>query len=178
MKIEKVKLSELKPAPYNPRKISEKELEKLKRSIEEFGYVEPLVVNKRNMHVVGGNQRLKVLKDLGYKEVEVVFVDLDDNLEKALNVALNKIQGEWDIPKLKELLIELETETIDIELTGFDYEEIEKMLGYIPESKDEDFEEEIPVNYAILIECSDEEEQKRLLERFTQEGLKCRALIS
>ena len=143
MEIKKVLVKDLKYAPYNPRKISDEMLNKLKQSIEEFGYVEPIVVNKRTRHVVGGNQRLKALEDLGIEEVEAVFVDLDDAREKALNVALNKITGEWDYPKLKDLLEELDTGEIDIELTGFDMVEIEDLMTqfHVPE---EIIEDEVP----------------------------------
>lgn len=143
VEIKKVLVKDLKYAPYNPRKISDEMLNKLKQSIEEFGYVEPIVVNKRTRHVVGGNQRLKALEDLGIEEVEAVFVDLDDAREKALNVALNKITGEWDYPKLKDLLEELDTGEIDIELTGFDMVEIEDLMTqfHVPE---EIIEDEVP----------------------------------
>ena len=143
MEIKKVLVKDLKYAPYNPRKISDEMLNKLKQSIEEFGYVEPIVVNKRTRHVVGGNQRLKALNDLGIEEVEAVFVDLDDAREKALNIALNKITGEWDYPKLKDLLEELDTGEIDIELTGFDMVEIEDLMTqfHVPE---EIIEDEVP----------------------------------
>ncbi|MFA5557921.1 MAG: DNA modification methylase [Methanofastidiosum sp.] len=128
MEIKKLKVKDLKYAPYNPRKINDEMLEKLKRSIREFGYIEPIIVNQRNMQVVGGNQRLKVLEDLGIEEVEAVIVDLDDAKEKILNISLNKINGEWDYPKLKDLLEELDTGTGDIELTGFNMEEIEQLM--------------------------------------------------
>ncbi len=143
VEIKKVLVKDLKYAPYNPRKISDEMLNKLKQSIEEFGYVEPIVVNKRTRHVVGGNQRLKALEDLGIEEVEAVFVDLDDAREKALNIALNKIAGEWDYPKLKDLLEELDTGAFDIELTGFDLPEIEDLMTqfHVPE---EIIEDEVP----------------------------------
>ena len=128
MEIKKVKVKDIKYAPYNPRKISDEVLEKLKRSIQEFGYVEPIIVNKRTMNIVGGNQRLKALKDLGVEEVQAVIVDLDDTHEKSLNLALNKISGEWDYPKLKDLLEELDTGEIDIEITGFGMEELEQLM--------------------------------------------------
>jgi len=128
VEIKKLKVKDLKYAPYNPRKINDEMLEKLKRSIREFGYIEPIIVNQRNMQVVGGNQRLKVLEDLGIEEVEAVIVDLDDAKEKILNISLNKINGEWDYPKLKDLLEELDTGTGDIELTGFNMEEIEQLM--------------------------------------------------
>jgi len=140
MQIEKMKVSDLKYAPYNPRKIDDKELAKLKRSISEFGYVEPIVWNERTGFVVGGNQRLKVLRELGIEEVDVVVVDLDDAKEKALNVALNKISGEWDFPKLKDLLIDIDTGDFDIELTGFDLDEIGELIAFDKEPEEDGFD--------------------------------------
>jgi len=147
LEIKNVLVKDIKYAPYNPRKISDEVLNKLKRSIEEFGYIEPIVVNKRTMHVVGGNQRLKVLRQLNIKEVQAVIVDLDDVHERALNIALNKINGEWDLPLLKDLLLEIDTGEIDTEITGFDMSEIEELMNqfYIPEDEPE-FDETIANN--------------------------------
>lgn len=135
MNIIKRHIDDLVPAEYNPRvdlKPGDKEYDKLKRSIEEFGYVEPIIYNKRNNTVVGGHQRLKVLKDLGYTDIDVVEVDLNDNDEKALNIALNKVSGDWDNEKLEELLNELNNEAdFDISLTGFDSDEINKLMEEI-----------------------------------------------
>jgi len=140
MKIQSMKVSDLKFAPYNPRKIADKELAKLKRSISEFGYVEPIVWNKRTGFVVGGNQRLKALRELEIEEVDVVVVDLDDAKEKALNVALNKISGEWDFPKLKDVLTDIDTGDFDIELTGFDLDEIENLISTVIDTEFSDIE--------------------------------------
>jgi ParB-like chromosome segregation protein Spo0J len=129
--ITKMQVSKLKPAPYNPRKISPQEMNKLKRSIEEYGVVENLVFNKRTGFVVGGNQRLKAIKALKIKEVPVIVVDLDEQREKALNLALNKISGEWDNDALKLVLQDLDASTLD--LTGFDSIEIEDLLEDIGE---------------------------------------------
>ena len=89
MNIKKMKLAELKPAPYNPRTISEAALRGLSASIKRFGLVEPIIVNKRSGNVVGGHQRLKVLEAEGETETDVVLVDLAEPEEKALNLALN-----------------------------------------------------------------------------------------
>ena len=100
MRIETKRITELLEAQYNPRKDlkpTDAEYRKLKRSIEEFGYIEPVIWNECTGLVVGGHQRLKVLRDLGYHEVQCVIVELDEAQEKALNVALNKISGSWDI---------------------------------------------------------------------------------
>jgi len=75
----------------------------LRRSIEEFGYVEPVIFNRRTGNVVGGRQRLKVLLDLGHSEIDCVVVELDPHRGKALNLALNKIQGDCDETKLAEV---------------------------------------------------------------------------
>lgn len=132
MQIEKIAVAELKAAEYNPRKDlqpGDSEYEKLKRGIQEFGYVEPVIWNKRTGVVVGGHQRLKVMKDLGYDEVDCVVVDLDESKEKALNIALNKISGEWDNDLLASLLKDLDGSGYDITLTGFDLAEAQELFG-------------------------------------------------
>ena len=131
MQVSKIPIGQLNPAAYNPRKDlqpGDPEYEKLKRSMQEFGYVEPIVWNKRTGNIVGGHQRYKVLLDMGMSEVDCVVVDLDETKEKALNLALNKIQGDWDYVKLKDLLEELDTGAFDIEITGFSLEEIEQLM--------------------------------------------------
>lgn len=131
MNIQKVSIIEIKPAKYNPRKDlkpGDLEYEKLKRSIEEFGFVEPLVWNKRTGNLVSGHQRYKVLRSKKIQEIEVSVVDLDENKEKALNIALNKIKGDWDEIKLKDLLFELEEAKFDVTLTGYEENELEKLL--------------------------------------------------
>lgn len=121
MKIEKVKITDLVSPVWNPRKISKKELDRLKQSLTEFGYVDPLIVNDVNMHIVGGNQRCLALKELGYTEIDVIFIH-EPNLEKekALNIALNKIDGDWDTGKLEDLLVDIELSDVSLDLTGFD----------------------------------------------------------
>lgn len=145
MQVEKVSISKLNPAKYNPRKDlkpGNTEYEKLKRSMAEFGYVEPIIWNKRTGNIVGGHQRYKILKDMKYKEAECVIVDLDDNREKALNVALNKISGEFDIPLLTDLLKDLSANDFDVSLTGFDENEISDLFSdaNAKEGKDDDYD--------------------------------------
>lgn len=128
MKIEKAKIDTLISPDWNPRQITENELEKLETSLNEFGYIEPIIVNDVNNHIVGGNQRAKALKTLGYDEVDVVYVHIEDiNKEKACNVALNKISGDWDTDKLQVVLEEIELSPIDVSLTGFDEIELTEM---------------------------------------------------
>lgn len=131
MDILTLKVDSINPAKYNPRKDlqpGDPDYDKLKKSILEFDMVEPLVWNKRTKNLVGGHQRLKILKDLGIESVDVSVVDLTPVKEKALNIALNKIEGEWDFPKLKDLLEELDTGDFDMEITGFDLKEIEDLM--------------------------------------------------
>lgn len=131
MIIEKKKVVDIQRAIYNPRialKEGDKAYEKLKRSIEEFGYVEPIIINKTTGNVVGGHQRLTVLQDMGVEEVDCVIIEVDETKEKQLNIALNKVTGDWDIPALKDLLEELDTGDVDMSLTGFDDWEIENLM--------------------------------------------------
>lgn len=131
MLIERIQTDRLIPADYNPRKDlkpGDPEYEKLKRSLEEFGYVEPVIWNKTTSHVVGGHQRLKVLLDMGITEVECVVVEMDADKEKALNVALNKISGDWDKDKLALLIADLQGADFDVSLTGFDPGEIDDLF--------------------------------------------------
>lgn len=131
MIVEKKNTADLMPADYNPRKAlkpGDLEYEKLKRSIEQFGYVEPVIWNKTTGRVVGGHQRLKVLMDMGYTEVDCVVVELTEEKEKALNVALNKISGEWDKEKLALLITDLQGVDFDVSLTGFDPAEIDDLF--------------------------------------------------
>lgn len=153
MNIKKMFINDLIPASYNPRKDlkpSDKEYQKIKTSIETFGYVEPIIVNY-DFTIVGGHQRLKVLKDLGFKEVDVVQIDVDKSQEKALNIALNKISGEWDFEMLESLLQELRDEDFDISLTGFDLDEIQSILegDEISEPKEDDFDVESELENVI-----------------------------
>lgn len=148
MNIKRMALADLNPAAYNPRKElkpGDEQFEKLKRSIETFGYVEPIIVNTRTGNtVIGGHQRLNVLKEIGETEAECVLVDLSENEEKALNVALNKVTGEWDEPKLAELLQGIKVSEYDITLTGFDAPEAEDLInGYFAKgAKQDDGDEE------------------------------------
>ena len=132
MEIVKMKLSELNPAEYNPRKAlkpGDPAYEKLKASILSFGNVEPIVWNRSTGNVIGGHQRLRVLLDLGVTESEVSVVELSEVDERRLNIALNKITGEWDDEKLTSLLAELTAGGADVYPTGFDEQELSSMFA-------------------------------------------------
>ena len=145
MIIEKKNTADLLPADYNPRKDlkpGDAEYEKLKRSIEQFGYVEPVIWNKTTGRVVGGHQRLKVLMDMGMTEVDCVVVEMDEDKEKALNIALNKISGDWDKDKLALLIADLQGADFDVSLTGFEPAEIDALFKDTLKDgiKDDDFD--------------------------------------
>ena len=133
MEIRKVKVSDLRPVEYNPRqdlKPGDCEYEKIARSIDEFGYVEPIVWNETTGNIVGGHQRLKILIERGETEVEVSVVRLNEHDEKVLNVALNKITGRWDTGKLTDLLKELQAEgTMELDALSMQYDHIDDLLN-------------------------------------------------
>ena len=131
MNMRKLSVEALHPAAYNPRKDlkpTDKEYQKIQKSIREFGYIDPIIVNS-DMTIIGGHQRFKVLKGEGYTEVDCVVVDVSKEQEKTLNIALNKIDGAWDSLKLGELLTEMKGLDIDMTLTGFTAGEVESATG-------------------------------------------------
>ena len=139
-------VSVLKPAEYNPRKKlkpGDKEYEKIKNSIGEFGFADPLVVNA-DMTIVGGHQRLAVAIDLGYTEVPCAVVNVDKVREKALNIALNKITGAWDETLLADLLQDIQDSDFDLGKTGFDPPEVSELFSRVHDKDvtDDDFDED------------------------------------
>ena len=128
MIIEKKKIADLKPAPYNPRSSNKRQEQNLKDSLTKFGVVEPIIFNKQTGYIVGGHFRVRELKKLGFKEVECVIVDLSEEDERELNIRLNANTGSWDmdilannfdIPELKEWGLELDFEKDSIEHEDF-----------------------------------------------------------
>lgn len=150
----------LRPAAYNPRKklkAGDKEYEKIKNSILEFGYVEPIIVNY-DMTVIGGHQRLTVLKDLGYTEVQCVEVHIEDeNKVKALNIALNKITGAWNEQLLADLIVDLQAANFNTDFTGFEAPEIEQLFSKVhnKDIKEDDFDVEAQLQKPTLSQAGD-----------------------
>lgn len=145
--IERKRLTDLKPAEYNPRKAltpEDAEWQKIKNSIEKFEYIDPIIINKDGT-IIGGHQRYSVMTALGYDEIDVVVLDLSKEDEKALNIALNKISGEWDNLKLKDLLLELDLGDYDISITGFDNDDLENLVELFevePEVSEDNYDAE------------------------------------
>lgn len=137
MEFKKLKINSLIPASYNPRKKlkpGDAEYEKIKNSITEFGYVNPIIVNS-DMTIIGGHQRWSVLKALGYDEVDCVVIEIDKTKEKALNIALNKVTGEWNKELLADLIKDLQSLDYDVSMTGFEPPEIDELFNDV-HSKD------------------------------------------
>ena len=137
MEFKKLKINSLIPASYNPRKKlkpGDAEYEKIKNSITEFGYVDPIIVNS-DMTIIGGHQRWSVLKALGYDEVDCVVIEIDKTKEKALNIALNKVTGEWNKELLADLIKDLQSLDYDVSMTGFEPPEIDELFNDV-HSKD------------------------------------------
>jgi len=129
IKLEQVSIEELRPDPANPRKISDTELESLTRSIREFGLVDPIIARREDRVVIGGHQRLIAARKCGLKTVPVVFVDITQEQARLLNLALNRISGDWDRDLLGRLLSDLSSiADIDLSLSGFSDEEFKKHL--------------------------------------------------
>lgn len=140
MEFETIRLDNIIPSEYNPRIINEEELAKLEKNMKEFGLVDPIIINLKNNHIIGGHQRYEVLRKLAgtdteYENTELKLLRLgnvgwifnetdltikDETHEKALNLALNKISGDWDYSKLDLVLEDMKNEHFDIDLTGFD----------------------------------------------------------
>jgi ParB-like nuclease domain len=166
---ETVKLGDLNPAAYNPRRISKAALKGLAASLERFGLVQEIVVNRRNMTVIGGHQRLKVLEAKGIKDVPVAFVELSDSEERALNIALNNqsIGGEFDTDALAELLKGIKAEEAEL----FTALRLDRLAGDVPIE-----EVQYVPKYEVVVTCTGEAQQEELYNRLTGEGLKVRVL--
>lgn len=180
MNICEIAVSKIRPAKYNPRKdlqSTDPAYQRLKKAVDCFGLVEPLVWNERTGNLVGGHQRFKILKERGDEKITVSVVSLDEREEKALNLALNKHSGEWDFSSLADLVQELDVGDFDMEIAGFGQKELEQMATWGPDPSNPANSGSLTERYAVLVECETEVEQSKLLAQFTKQKLKCKALI-
>ncbi len=180
MKLEKIKFNELIPSEYNPRKIKRDEMKQLQNNLEEFGLVDPIIINLKNNHIIGGHQRYQALRNnyernkeplnptlnlIQLGDIGWVFenreLKLDDETqEKALNLSLNKISGEWDYEKLGLLFDDLDNSNFNLKFTGFDSFEIEQIR--IPSNLKEQFQECEDINEGKREATYNEEKQEDL----------------
>lgn len=160
--LEKINLNELKVNPKNPRKITNFQFNNLKRSIDEYGFIDPIIINSKTKMIIGGHQRYKVLKENNISEgyimnlgdISWVFTDndlevIDENYEKAMNISLNKISGEWDNEKLNKM-------DINISELLSDYDEELPTIEDSSEQKKEDLIDEFKASYTIVFEDNDD----------------------
>lgn len=194
--IMRLSVKRINPAAYNPRKDlkpGDPEYEALVRSIDAFGYVDPLIWNRRSGNLVGGHQRFKVLLARGVKRVDVSVVDLGAGEEKALNLALNKVKGDWDQENLAALLKELQAEAagggIDAAISGFSAHEIERICQegdrlvelLVPKEDAEEEEEQQgeggagkkPHLFQVVVKCPTAAAQRKLHRMLTGDGMEC-----
>lgn len=132
MLLKKISVEKLKTAKYNPRKDlckNDPEYQSIKNSIDRYGYIDPIIWNEKTGNIVGGHQRLKILKEQGLNEVDVVVVDYDEDTEKTCNIALNKVSGHWDAEKLNDLLNDLKQKKVDVQSLGIEQEWIDNIFG-------------------------------------------------
>ena len=213
IEVEKIKITDLIPSDYNPRIMPENESTKLRNSLETFGLVDPIVINLKNNHIIGGHQRFEVLIDQHLEDNKIfdelnliklgdigwVFTDTDlkvesDDHEKALNLVLNKISGEWDTEKLYLVLDELEVNNFDIDLTGFDgFDEEMEFKGLLdkmqfndpssqshksesqPSDDETDEDEDAHIGfYEITLLFDTEDEMTEAFDKLVEEGYNCR----
>jgi hypothetical protein len=188
----KILLAHLIPDAKNPRKDLKKgdpEFEKINKSVEKFGQLDPIIFNTRTRKILGGHQRLKVLDSQGYTELFTVALgaytwafaeadlkELSEKEENAANIALNKAQGDWDIEQLAINLQELKLDDM-LEFTGFDDEELKKIDEELFGKPVKDPTGITPKDtFEIVIECQNETEQETTYNKLSGEGYKCRVL--
>jgi ParB-like chromosome segregation protein Spo0J len=167
MIIEKKKISDLIPAPYNPRQSTAKQEKHLKESLEKFGLVEPIIFNKQTGYIVGGHFRVRELKKLGITEIECVIVDLNEADEKELNIRLNANTGSWDWDTLAN-----DWDVVDLEAWGLDIPQFDT----VEEQEMEDLSDKIKSMFKIEVICKDEQEQERTYNKLIEQNYECRLL--
>ena len=144
LEVHEIDITSVTPAEYNPRSLSQKKFEDIKDSLTRLGFVDPVIVNKskeRENIIVGGHQRVKVAREMGYKSVPAVFVDLNLEEEKELNVRLNKNQGEWDFSILKQTF-----NSENLVDWGFAEQELSSQFKEIDKIEEKALEEEAELN--------------------------------
>jgi len=179
MQIEYVTPDSLVPAPYNPRAIDEAALKRLTALLETHGFVDPVIARREDRLLIGGHQRLKANARRAVPDAKVPCVFLEgvsDEQAKALNIALNNpgAQGQYQPDQLAELLAELDQTELNLPAaTGFRRDDIDGMIAALDAGALDD-DVTIPEAFQVVVECNDEPHQRRLFERLTAEGLKCR----
>lgn len=179
MKIVNLPPEKLIPYERNPRK-NEEAVEKVAKSLEAYGWRQPIVVDDK-MVVIVGHTRLLAAQRLGMKAVPVLVAkDLTPEQVKAYRLADNRTheEAEWDPELLKLEIADLDALGYNLELTGFDAKEIERALKTLDDTPADTSSQLDGLVFQVIVQCESEAQQLALLERFEKEGLACRALIS
>src|SRR5437899_7159546 len=154
--VDEVDVGDLRPDPFNPRRISDHEMEALTRSIQEFGLVDPIIARREDSTVIGGHQRLLAARRLGLKTAPVIFVDVSTEQARLLNLALNKIAGSWDQELLARLMVDLSASpNVDLSLSGFGEDEIAKLLKSLDAREKRHQEESFDLDAALTAARAD-----------------------
>ncbi len=175
-----VPVDKLKPYPRNNKKHPEPQIELLCKAIKAQGWRAPITVSNQTGYIVRGHARLEAAKRLGLKAVPVDYQNYaSPEAERADRIADNRLAelGETDLVALKDELLELDTGAMDIELTGFDEKAMEDLMTQFHPDDSEKESAALGEKYEVIISCESESKQLKLLERFTKEGLKCKAFI-
>ncbi len=177
MKIQKISINQLQPAEYNPRIDLTPDMEayqRLQRSLNEFGLVQPVVWNEKTGNIVSGHQRFKILADQGETEFEVIVVSMNSDQEKALNITLNNsnVAGDWDTEKLVDIVSDLvDLPDFDETLTGFNYEEMKNFLfdpeweGPLPDFTDDENRSDDLMKILLKVPLDDWDHVKNALDQ-------------
>ena len=143
-------IDELRPDPANPRRISDDQLEALTKSLQTYGFIQPVLARREDKTVIGGHQRLTAARRLGYKTVPVIFLEITLEQARLLNLSLNKISGDWDNELLSRLLADLApVEDIDLSLSGFSDDELKKLLKGVESREKRDRIESFDLDAAL-----------------------------
>lgn len=167
-------ISELIPAEYNPRYITDEALQQLKASIQRFDALEPIIVNthpERTDIIISGHQRVRAAKELGMETFPCVEVALTRDQERELNIRMNKNTGAWSWDELAENF------NVD-ELTEWGFTD-EELFGDHEDgtpAKDDDISGELTLELRVEVEVESENEQEKLYNELTQRGYLCRIL--
>lgn len=176
--VEVLNVADLRPYGKNPRKHSDDHLRQLWASIVEFGWTQPILIDEENL-ILAGHGRYGAAKIGGLERVPCLrLIGLSNAQKQAVIVSDNKLteNSTWDQGLLMAEIAELIEVDFDISILGFSENELDDLLGTSEESEDQSEDLNNGV-FEILLECTNEAEQVKLLEEFDERGIKCRALI-
>ena len=177
--IEQVAIDLLK---HHPRNANHGDVDAIKKSLAVNGWYGSVVANLSTKHILAGNHRVMAAKALGWETVPVQWVDVTPEEELRILVVDNRTTriGQDDTTKITDILAELSNTPIGLDGTGYSADDLDALIDSLTATGEQadSQEQEIPETYSILIECDNEIQQAELLDRFTEDGLKCRSLIS